>query len=74
MWCLSAVLYDTKLIDTGYMAFDSFTSNWQGELFSQYKMSSVQMMTGVNLFSCIFTSLSLLEQGSFFESFDFMLR
>ncbi|KAF6026196.1 SLC35B2 [Bugula neritina] len=37
-------------------------------------MSSVQMMTGVNLFSCLFTSISLIEQGSFFENIDFMLR
>jgi len=58
----------------GYMAFDSFTSNWQGELFSQYKMTSVQMMTGVNLFSCLFTLLSLVEQGSLLENFDFMFR
>lgn len=58
----------------GYMAFDSFTSNWQGELFSQYKMTSVQMMTGVNLFSCLFTSISLIEQGTFFENLDFMFK
>ncbi|XP_067938565.1 adenosine 3'-phospho 5'-phosphosulfate transporter 1-like [Watersipora subatra] len=62
------------LLMIGYMAFDSFTSNWQGELFSQYKMSSVQMMTGVNLFSCIFTFVSLIEQGTFIENIDFMLR
>ncbi|KAL8610954.1 hypothetical protein ACOMHN_042570 [Nucella lapillus] len=58
----------------GYMMFDSFTSNWQGELFSQYKMSSIQMMAGVNLFSCLLTSVSLVEQGGFFESSSFMLR
>lgn len=57
----------------GYMMFDSFTSNWQGELFSHYKMSSIQMMAGVNLFSCLLTSASLLEQGGFLESFAFML-
>ena len=58
----------------GYMLFDSFTSNWQGELFSQYKMSSIQMMAGVNLFSCLLTTVSLVEQGGFFESSAFMLR
>ncbi|XP_028653013.1 adenosine 3'-phospho 5'-phosphosulfate transporter 1 isoform X1 [Erpetoichthys calabaricus] len=61
------------LILTGYIAFDSFTSNWQDNLF-KYKMSSVQMMFGVNLFSCLFTVGSLLEQGAFFESVKFMSR
>lgn len=58
----------------GYMLFDSFTSNWQGELFSQYKMSSIQMMAGVNLFSCLFTVTSLLEQGGFITAVEFMGR
>ncbi|CAB4068829.1 SLC35B2 [Lepeophtheirus salmonis] len=31
-----------------YMAFDAFTSNWQGELFTSYKMNSIEMMGGVN--------------------------
>lgn len=56
----------------GYMAFDSFTSNWQSELFRTYKMSSVQMMFGVNLFSCIFTVGSLLFRGAFFTSLLFL--
>ena len=56
----------------GYLFFDAFTSNWQGELYSQYKMSSIQMMLGVNLFSVLFTSTTLLQQGSLFESFAFM--
>lgn len=58
----------------GYMSFDSFTSNWQGELFKQYKMSSIQMMAGVNMFSCLLTSVSLLEQGGFAECIDFMMN
>ncbi|XP_050405419.2 adenosine 3'-phospho 5'-phosphosulfate transporter 1 isoform X2 [Patella vulgata] len=58
----------------GYMLFDSFTSNWQGELFSKHKMSSIQMMAGVNLFSCLLTSISLIEQGGFFSASAFMLR
>ncbi|XP_070577155.1 adenosine 3'-phospho 5'-phosphosulfate transporter 1-like [Ptychodera flava] len=60
------------IILIGYMTFDSFTSNWQAELFKRYKMSSIQMMFGVNLFSCLFTSGSLLEQGGFFEAVWFM--
>lgn len=58
----------------GYMLFDSFTSNWQGALFTTYKMSSIQMMAGVNLFSCLLTSVSLIEQGGFSSSAAFMLR
>lgn len=61
------------IILAGYIVFDSFTSNWQDNLF-KYKMSSVQMMFGVNLFSCLFTVGSLLEQGALFESLAFMLR
>ncbi|CAN9507805.1 unnamed protein product [Ophioblennius macclurei] len=61
------------VILVGYIVFDSFTSNWQDNLF-KYKMSSVQMMFGVNLFSCLFTVGSLLEQGAFFDSLAFMTR
>lgn len=56
----------------GYMAFDSFTSNWQSELFKSYKVSSIQMMFGVNLFSCVFTMGSLLFRGAFFSSLGFL--
>ena len=31
-------------------------------------------MAGVNLFSCLLTSISLIEQGGFFDSSAFMLR
>ncbi|XP_071962547.1 adenosine 3'-phospho 5'-phosphosulfate transporter 1-like [Antedon mediterranea] len=58
----------------GYMVFDSFTSNWQAELFNKHKMSSIQAMFGVNLFSCIFTSWSLIEQGGFLEASGFILK
>jgi len=57
----------------GYMAFDSFTSNWQSELFRSYKVSSVQMMFGVNLFSCILTAGSLILRGVFFSSVMFLV-
>lgn len=61
------------IILAGYIVFDSFTSNWQDSLF-KYKMSSVQMMFGVNLFSCLFTVFSLLEQGALQDSIRFMSR
>lgn len=59
------------LLLTLYMTFDSFTSNWQGDLFKTYSMSSLQMMCGVNLFSTLFTAASLSMQGGFMESVDF---
>lgn len=58
----------------GYVTFDSFTSNWQSQLFKTHKMSSVQMMACVNLFSVIFTTVTLLEQGGFTEAAAFMFR
>uniref|UniRef100_A0A1B6FLF2 Adenosine 3'-phospho 5'-phosphosulfate transporter 1 n=1 Tax=Cuerna arida TaxID=1464854 RepID=A0A1B6FLF2_9HEMI len=57
-----------------YMLFDSFTSNWQSALFKQYSMSSVQMMCGVNLFSCVFTATSLAQQSGFIHSLQFMSK
>ena len=51
------------IILAGYLAFDSFTSNWQGELFRTYRMSSIEMMAGVNFFSVLLTSVSLLQQA-----------
>ncbi|KAG8183437.1 hypothetical protein JTE90_023193, partial [Oedothorax gibbosus] len=51
-----------------YIASDSFTSNWQEALYKQYRMSSVQMMCGVNFFSCITRFikklLTLIEHGA----------
>jgi len=58
----------------GYMAFDSFTSNWQGALFKEFKMSSFQMMLGVNIFSSLLTAVSLVQQGTFMPSIAFMFR
>lgn len=62
------------IILISYMISDSFTSNWQDVLFKRYKMSSVQMMCGVNFFSCLFTSVSLLQQGSFSKSILFLIK
>lgn len=59
------------IILIGYMAFDSFTSNWQSEIFKTYKVSSIQMMFGVNVFSSTLTLGSLLFRGAFFPSVIF---
>ena len=60
------------IILLGYMMFDSFSSNWQSEVFSTYKVSSVQMMFGTNTFSCLFTVTSLLFRGVFFSCLNFL--
>lgn len=52
----------------------TFSNFFQGKLFSQYKVSSVQMMMGVNLFSCLLTTTSLLEQGAFPAAAAFMSK
>ena len=43
-----------------YLGADSFTSNWQSRLFKEAEVSSMAMMCYVNLFSSLFTLLSLL--------------
>lgn len=59
------------IIMLGYMMFDSFTSNWQSEMFKTYKMSSVQMMFGANFFSSLFTFWSLAQTGTLLSSLLF---
>ena len=58
----------------GYMMFDSFTSNHQSLLFKEHKMSSYQMMFGINLFSCFFTAWSLIQQGTLLSCFAFSAK
>lgn len=47
-----------------YLAFDSFTSNWEEEIYHQYKISSWQMMAGVNFCSVTLTLTSLSQQDN----------
>lgn len=61
------------VILAAYMVTDSFTSNWQGELFNKFKMTSVQMMCGVNFFSTMLTFVSLLQQGALLDSLSFAM-
>ncbi|KAF7997334.1 hypothetical protein HCN44_005611 [Aphidius gifuensis] len=74
--------YDNNNISTisglilliGYIVLDSFTSSWQNSLFNEYGTTSIQMMFGVNLFSCLLTSMSLFQQSGFAESFSFIAQ
>lgn len=70
----TATTFAGIIILAGYMMFDSFTSNWQSELFKKYKASPIQMMFGVNTFSCLFTVGSLLFRDEFFSNIGFILR
>ncbi|KAL0803200.1 hypothetical protein ABMA28_017343 [Loxostege sticticalis] len=47
-----------------YMVCDSFTSSWQGALFTNYNCTSLQMLCGVNLFSCVLTAASLVHHSN----------
>lgn len=59
----------------GYMAFDSFTSNWQEALFKEYPhVTTVQMMRQVNLFSAVFTAIGLLLTSEAFTMPAFLSR
>ena len=69
----ASTTFSGAIILLGYMAFDSFTSNWQSELFSVYKMSTFQMMFGTNLFSCLFTMWSMIWGGNFLSAVGFMM-
>ena len=69
----AATTFSGAIMLLGYMAFDSFTSNWQSELFTTYKMSTIQMMFGANLFSCLFTVWSMIEGGNFLSAIWFMM-
>lgn len=60
------------LLMLGYMAFDSFTSNWQSQLYSDYKISSMQMMFNINVFSSVLTAMPLIISGGLFYSFAFI--
>nr|CAG4643180.1 EOG090X05CU [Ilyocryptus agilis] len=70
----SVTTFSGAVLLCGYLAFDSFTANWQSALFKEHHPSSVQMMCGVNLMSCLFTSASLIQQGGFLYSLAFSAR
>lgn len=68
----NATVFSGVILLCAYIAFDSFTSNWQQKLFKVYEVQPIQMMCFVNFFSCIFTFCSLLQHGGLLESFKFM--
>ncbi|XP_034943959.1 adenosine 3'-phospho 5'-phosphosulfate transporter 1 [Chelonus insularis] len=70
----SATTISGVLILIGYMISDSFTSNWQNALFTEYGVTSIQMMCAVNMFSCLLTATSLSQQSGFTHSLYFIMK
>lgn len=55
-----------------YLAFDSFTSNWQQSLFSRYGISNWQMMAAANFYSILLTLTSLHQLGTLEPAFKLL--
>ena len=57
-----------------YLAFDSFTSQWQTRMFQLNKhLSPLQMMVIMNAFSSVFSFVTLLQRDELLPSLNFML-
>ena len=56
-----------------YLFADSFTSQWQSRIYKEYPIDQYQMMLGVNIWSMLFTGISLLYSGEGVESFIFLM-
>ncbi|XP_060851731.1 adenosine 3'-phospho 5'-phosphosulfate transporter 1 [Rhopalosiphum padi] len=56
----------------GYLATDSFTSTWQGKMFTQYQVTSMQMVFANSLLSSLLTTIPLYQVGSFKKTYEFI--
>ena len=56
----------------GYLVSDSFTSTWQDSLIKNYSMSSISLMFITNVYSCLFTLVSLISQDELSQSIKFL--
>lgn len=56
----------------GYLASDSFTSTWQGKIFTHYQVTPMQMVFANSLLSSVLTTVSLYQVGSFKKTFTFI--
>eukprot|EP00980_Cylindrotheca_fusiformis_P001092 scaffold305_cov110-Cylindrotheca_fusiformis.AAC.10 len=60
-----------------YISFDSFTSQWQDKVYSQYGRTNVdpyQMMLGVNSSAIIFTTAGLVFSNDFPVVWEFLME
>lgn len=56
-----------------YLAFDSFTSNWQQSLFGRYGITNWQMMAATNFYSIMLTLTSLHHLNTLEPAFKLMV-
>ncbi|KAG9511114.1 Adenosine 3'-phospho 5'-phosphosulfate transporter 1, partial [Fragariocoptes setiger] len=56
-----------------YLAFDSFTSNWQSSLFKRYRVTQWQMMAASNFYSILLTLTSLVRLDQLEPGFKLLL-
>jgi adenosine 3'-phospho 5'-phosphosulfate transporter B2 len=56
----------------GYLISDSFTSTWQENLVKTHSISSMSLMFISNVYSCIFTAVSLFLEGELSETAQFL--
>lgn len=57
-----------------YVVADAFTSQWQHRVYAMHKIDSFQMMLGMNLYSCAFTGVSLIQSGGGAAAIAFLSR
>lgn len=55
-----------------YLVLDSFTSQWQGKVFDDFRVSSYQMMFAVNAFSVAFCFTTMVQTGELTEAVTFI--
>lgn len=56
-----------------YLLCDSFTSQWQSKVYKEYGVDQYQMMLGVNIWSMMFTGITLIQSGEGLESLAFIM-
>ena len=56
-----------------YLTCDSFTSQWQSRIYKSYSLTQFQMMLGVNVWSMLFTGVTLARSGEGMTSFAFIM-
>lgn len=62
------------LLLLAYVFFDAMTSQWQSHLFRTYKVSSIEMMYGVNTCSVVFTGILVFLTGQLDASIHFAME
>ena len=56
----------------GYLVTDSFTSTWQDNLIKKHSISSISLMFITNLYSVLYTFISLVKENELGETIEFL--